>query len=71
MLLPKIVGWLKMNSAKYINKTRNMHGVPLWQRNYFEHIVRDEDDMNRIRQYIINNPVRWDEDENNPRNIKK
>ena len=71
MLLPKIVGWLKMNSAKHINKTRNMHGVPLWQRNYFEHIVRDKDDMNRIRQYIINNPVRWDEDENNPRNIKK
>jgi REP element-mobilizing transposase RayT len=41
----------------------------LWQRNYYEHIVRDEDDMNHIRQYIIDNPSRWAEDENNPEHL--
>ncbi len=38
----------------------------LWQRNYYEHIVRDEGDLNRIRQYIIDNPAKWDEDKENP-----
>ena len=34
----------------------------LWQRNYYEHIIRNNDEMNRIREYIINNPSKWDED---------
>jgi REP element-mobilizing transposase RayT len=38
----------------------------LWQRNYYEHIIRNEEKMNRIREYIINNPLRWEYDENNP-----
>ena len=38
----------------------------LWQRNYYEHVIRDEDDLNRIRQYILDNPACWAEDENNP-----
>jgi REP element-mobilizing transposase RayT len=38
----------------------------LWQRNYYEHVIRDEDDLNRIRQYVMDNPARWAEDENNP-----
>ena len=54
-----------MNSAKRINEMRNSPIVPLWQRNYFEHVVRDEKELNRIREYIINNPARWDEDEEN------
>jgi len=43
----------------------------VWQRNYYEHIIRDGEDLNRIREYIINNPARWAEDENNPQNINK
>ena len=35
---------------------------PLWQRNYYEHIIRDDTELTRIRQYIINNPKRWEED---------
>ena len=31
----------------------------LWQRNYWEHIVRDDDDLNRIREYVIDNPINW------------
>ena len=41
----------------------------LWQRNYYEHIIRNEIEMKRIRQYIINNPLQWDSDVNNPANF--
>jgi REP element-mobilizing transposase RayT len=39
----------------------------LWQRNYYEHIVRDDDELNRIRQYIVVNPLMWEMDRENPR----
>jgi REP element-mobilizing transposase RayT len=38
----------------------------LWQRNYFEHVIRNEDDMNTIREYIVDNPARWAEDTEHP-----
>ena len=41
-----------------------------WQRNYYEHIVRNDDDLNRTRTYIKNNPMQWDDDENNIKNHK-
>lgn len=41
------------------------HGK-LWQRNYYEHIIRDEEELNRVRKYILDNPVKWDRDRNNP-----
>ncbi len=37
-----------------------------WQRNYFEHIIRNEEDLFRIREYILNNPLQWELDEENP-----
>ena len=37
-----------------------------WQRNYYEHVIRNEADLAEIREYILNNPARWNEDENNP-----
>jgi hypothetical protein len=37
-----------------------------WQRNYYEHIIRDEGSLNRIREYIVINPVRWQLDRENP-----
>ena len=37
-----------------------------WQHNYYEHVIRDENSLNRIRQYIIDNPLRWDTDRENP-----
>ncbi|MCD6400671.1 MAG: hypothetical protein J7L73_01965 [Anaerolineales bacterium] len=39
----------------------------LWQRNYWEHIVRNEMELNRIRKYIINNPINWNSDNENPK----
>ncbi len=42
------------------------HSGFAWQRNYYEHVVRDEDSLNRIREYILTNPLRWDLDRENP-----
>jgi hypothetical protein len=38
----------------------------LWQRNYYEHVIRDEESLNRIREYILNNPAQWAFDRENP-----
>ncbi len=62
MTLPKIIGRFKMNSAKLINIIRNLPGKPVWQRNYYEHIIRDEISLRHIRNYIRNNPNNWKED---------
>jgi len=64
MLLPKIVGRFKMNSAKKINQMRNTPGISVWQRNYYEHIIHDEKSLQNIRKYIINNPLQWYYDNN-------
>jgi putative transposase len=42
-------------------------GMPAWQRNYYEHIVRTEGELERIRDCIRENPAKWDEDPENPR----
>ncbi len=42
----------------------------IWQRNYYEHIVRGEDELNKIHEYITLNPLNWDADQNNPAKIK-
>ncbi len=64
--LPEIVRALKSFSARRINALRATPGAVVWQRNYFEHIVRDNEDLCRIRAYIWGNPMRWDLDEENP-----
>jgi putative transposase len=64
--LGQIVAYYKYQTTKRINELRGRPGVPFWQRNYWEHVVRDEIDLNRIRQYIENNPLRWHEDQLNP-----
>lgn len=49
--------------TKRINLFRNTPGHPVWQRNYYNHIIRDRDELERIRKYIRENPVNWDIDE--------
>jgi len=71
MLLSKMVGYFKMNSAKQINEIRSTPGQPLWQRNYYEHVIRNEIDLEETREYIQNNPLKWLEDENHPANVRK
>ena len=43
-----------------------MERIRLWQRNYYEHVIRDEYALERVRQYIADNPLKWDLDEENP-----
>jgi REP element-mobilizing transposase RayT len=64
--LPEVVRAFKTFSARRINEARGTPGVPVWQRNYYEHIIRNEEALNRIREYIVENPARWAEDPENP-----
>ncbi len=57
--LPEIARALKTFSARRINLARATPGAPVWQRNYYEHIIRDDESLNRIRRYIQDNPQRW------------
>jgi len=64
--LGQIVAYYKYQTTKRINQLRDMPGTRFWQRNYWEHIVRHEESLNRIREYIQNNPARWAEDQLHP-----
>jgi len=65
MLVPKMVGRFKMKSSKRINAIRDTQNMSVWQRNYYEHIIRDEESLNRIREYIKNNALTWNLDREN------
>ena len=64
--LPEIVRAFKSFSARRINRLRRTEGIPVWQRNYYEHIIRNEQEMDRITRYIESNPSRWADDDENP-----
>ena len=64
-----IVGSFKSAAAKRINEHRGTPGAPIWQRNYYEHIIRDDESLNLIRNYIADNPLRWQIDAENPNTI--
>ena len=66
MLLPKVMGYFKMNTAKQINQILGRAGQPFWQRNYYEHVIRNEKELKRIREYIQNNHLKWELDRENP-----
>jgi putative transposase len=62
----KIVAFFKYQTTKQFNALRNIGMQKLWQRNYYEHIIRNNDNLDKIREYIINNPLRWLDDRNHP-----
>ncbi len=68
--LGAVMGQFKSIATKRINRLRGVEGVPVWQRNYYEHIIRNEPEMDRISRYIESNPMRWADDDENPLNIK-
>ena len=64
--LGRLVGAFKTVSTRRLNLDRGTPGSPLWQRNYFEHVIRSEESLSQIRQYIRSNPSLWALDRENP-----
>ena len=69
--LPDVVHRFKtLTTKRYADGVKQLGWIPfdrrLWQRNYYEHVIRDDVSLNRIRQYILDNPARWEFDRENP-----
>jgi REP element-mobilizing transposase RayT len=64
--LGQVVGYFKYQTMKQINQMRDNPGVPVWQRNYYERIIRDEAELTAIRDYVLANPANWGEDKEKP-----
>ena len=67
--LGQVVAYFKYQSTKCINQLRDMPGTRVWQRNYYDHVLRDDIDLQRIRQYITDNPMQWQLDQLHPDNF--
>jgi putative transposase len=63
--LGTVPGSFKSAVTRAINESTGMRGALVWQRNYFEHIIRDDDSLSSIREYIQENPARWAHDAEN------
>ena len=63
--LGRLVGAFKTVSTDDINQLRRTPARPLWQRDFYDHIVRNEDELSKIREYIRTNPLRWASDPDN------
>jgi len=64
--LGSLINGFKSSVTKRVNILHHTPGAPLWQRGFYEHVIRDTDNMNLIREYIITNPARWALDRENP-----
>ncbi len=66
LTLGRIVAAFKTITTREINCLRNTPGKRFWQKDFYEHVIRNERDMARIREYIVNNPLQWSLDKENP-----
>ena len=64
--LGSFVAGFKSACTKRINIARGTPGERVWQRNYYERVIRDEGELNRMREYILTNPLKWELDKENP-----
>ncbi len=67
--LGSIIGQFKSLVTKRINRYRTERDLPIvrvWQRNYYERVIRNETELNATRRYILENPLNWANDENHP-----
>lgn len=64
-----IIRGFKIGATKWFRKNTDIKNV--WHRNYYEHVIRNETDLNNIREYIIYNPLKWETDEENPTYFNK
>jgi putative transposase len=68
--IPTIVRSYKSAVSYRINLMRRSDGVPVWQRNYYEHVIRNEKDLQNKTEYIQANPLLWEQDDENPGHVK-
>jgi REP element-mobilizing transposase RayT len=71
--LSAIVGQYKARVTKQIHSYRIEHNLPsacVWQRSFYERVIRDENELDKIRRYIIENPLHWDDDSENMSSLK-
>lgn len=64
--LGAVIGAYKSSVTLRVNYTKEQQGRSLWQRNYYEHVISDDAELQHLRQYIIENPIRWAIDKENP-----
>jgi putative transposase len=67
--IPTVIRSYKSAVSYRINLMRGTQDIPVWQRNYYEHIIRNEKDLKNITDYIHANPLLWEQDNENPSNI--
>jgi len=63
--LNQFIAWYKYQTTVLINRLWGTSGQPVWQRSYYDHIVRPSEDIAKFREYILGNPGKWAEDEYN------
>jgi REP-associated tyrosine transposase len=64
--LSNIIGAFKTTAATRVNKLRGTVGIPVWQKSFYDRIIRNDHELGCIQEYIRNNPVKWTEDRDNP-----
>jgi putative transposase len=65
--LGQVVGAFKsIVATKWRKRNTPRHSARVWQRNYYERVIRDEEELNRVREYILLNPLKWEFDRENP-----
>ena len=69
--LGQMMAYYKYQTTKIINQQRKTPGIKFWQRNYYEHIIRNERELDTLREYIVNNPKQWEIDQLHPQNPSK
>ena len=65
MVLSKIIHGVKSSVTRKINAITGNKNI-VWQRSFYDHVVRNDRSLENIREYIVNNPVNWAQDEENP-----
>jgi putative transposase len=68
--LGAVIAQFKSRITKRLWKMPALNETPIWQRNYYEHIIRNEKELQNITDYINGNPLRWQEDDENPFHVK-
>jgi REP element-mobilizing transposase RayT len=66
--LGKIIAYFKYQTTKLINQARDLQGCKIWQKNYYEHIIRNHESLEILRNYVLNNPRQWETDQLYPNN---